>query len=129
MTSTDHLDESYADYMETAHGEPVAVEIKASTPIPIKERPTRVWSSGQVELGPERPQQIGSAHPSRVRLRVKNLNAAVVYLAPNPETCTPTSSYPLDTKETVEFTTRHPVYALGADFGAKVSVIAEHLDG
>lgn len=129
---TQHQEHSYADYMETApapESAPVAVTVIGSTPLPIQDRPTRKWSTGQIHCGPELAQQLAGGHPSRVRLTVKNLTATPVYLAPDQHSCTPTSGYPLAEGERVEFTTRHPVYALGEAAGALVAVIAEHLDG
>ncbi|MGW4205016.1 hypothetical protein [Streptomyces sp. NPDC004726] len=123
-------DDSYADYMETA-SVPVAVEITASAPLPVEDRPTRAWTQGQVDLSTTRPQQVAGAHPSRVRLRLKanTTSPALVYVAYSPETATPSSGYPLEAGEALEMTTRHPVYAIASVDGAKIAFVAEHLDG
>lgn len=119
-------EDSYADYMGTTAA-PVAVQIAASTPLPIQERPTRQWTCGQVQCRDETITQLAGGHPSRVRLVLTNLSQdQAVILAPDMPTCTPTSGYPLAAGQTIEMTTRHPIYALGA---AAVAFVAEHLDG
>lgn len=118
-------EDSYSDYMGTTSA-PVAVQITASTPLPIQERPTRQWTCGQVQCREESITQLAGGHPSRVRLVLTNIGDQEVILAPDQPTCTGTSGYPLAAGATLELNTRHPIYALGATV---VAFIAEHLDG
>lgn len=124
-------DETYADYMGTARPDPVDVIVRASTPIPIEDRPTRAWNPGQVTVPADRVVQLAPANPARVPLKLKAIstNTGAVWIGSDPSNTTATNGYPMDPGEKVELTTRHAVYALAATAGNVVAVIAQHLDG
>lgn len=123
-----HNDETYGELMGTAVL-PVAVSIVAAAPLPIEDRPTRAWATGQLPLvAGAPPVQIGGAHPARVRLFVK-ARGAEVFVGSAVQTATPLSGYPIAiTDGEVEISSRHEVYASSA--GAGVACWrAEYLDG
>lgn len=122
----------YAEYVDGENAEaakPTMVEVVG--PLTVREFPARSWTPSQWGVDGTGPQQIAGHLPQRTVLVVKNTSPdKTAYLAPEKETCTTGSGFPLAAGASMTFHHTASVYAVcAAGESAILATYAEFRDG